>query len=153
MLDSRKTWFPQGDSGLGQAKPCCPHVEQETASSRRLDGMPLEVPGISATLLSCHPSHAVHCFFLIPSLFVGVCASLGKARWMKHCQWHLSMNTGESWLPSEVAAGALQAVPEPAGAYSRGSRLSPELCQEPAHRQAWLPAPACQSPVSLFQAP
>lgn len=70
---------------------------------------------ISATLFSCHPSHAAHCFCLILSLFVWVCASLGKARWMKHCQWHLSMNTEESWLPSEMTTGALQAVPGPVG--------------------------------------
>lgn len=99
--------------------------------------MPLDT-SISATPFSCHSSHAL-CFFLILLLFVWVCASLEKARWMKLGQWHLSMGRGESWLPSEMTTGALQAVSGPAGAYSRGSRLSPELCQEPA-QQAGLAA-------------
>lgn len=61
------------------------------------------------------------------------------------------MNTGESCLPSEMTAGALQAVPGPAGAYSHGLRLSPELCQEPA-QQAGLAA--CPSiPEARFSLP
>lgn len=94
---------------------------------------------IPANPFSCYPRHAAHCFFLILPRIVWVFASLGKARWMKHCQWHSSMNAGESWLPSEMIAGALQAVPGHAGAYSCESRLSPELCQEPA-QQAGLAA-------------
>lgn len=94
---------------------------------------------ISASPFSCHPSHAAYCFFLILPLFAWVCASLGKARWMRHCQWHLPMSTGESWFPSEMATAALQAVPGPAGAYSHNLGLSPELCQEPA-QQAGLAA-------------
>lgn len=106
---------------------------------------------ISATPFSCHPSHAAHCFYLILSLFVWVCASLGKARWMKHCQWHLSMNTEESWLPSEMTTGALQAVPGPVGAYSHGLRLSPELCQEPAQQAALAACPSM--PEACFSLP
>lgn len=69
---------------------------------------------ISDTPFLCHPNRATDCFFLILSSLSssGSVSSLGQPRWMKHCQWYLPINPGESWLPPEVTA---QAVPGPAG--------------------------------------